>query len=273
MKQVMVSVVMITYGHEKYIEDAINGVLIQECNFPIELIVANDCSPDNTDELIKKTIEHHPKGNLINYVKHTNNVGMMPNFIYALNMAKGKYVALCEGDDYWTDSQKLQKQIDFMDANLDFSMCFHPVEITMARDGDYCSYDIPSNSILLLSDIIKKHYIPTCSLLFRNNYFKKNLPEWLSHSISGDLPLEILLASHGKTKYLDEKMACYRRNEGGITQSAAQIAKMRSGYIYMYSKLASEIAFPHSLYLYYLVLRLKLGYLKKYLKKIIIFFD
>lgn len=264
----LVSVVMITYGHEKFIEEAINGVLMQECSFPFELIVANDCSPDNTDQIVRDIIEKHPRGNRIDYVKHESNIGMMPNFIFALNRASSKYIAVCEGDDYWIDTLKLQKQIDFMEANLDFSMCFHLVNITMARKGDYYYYDTPSTSVLLLKDIIRKHYIPTCSLLFRNGYFRNGLPKWLPQSISGDLPLEILLASHGKTKYLDETMACYRRNEGGITQSAEQIAKTRSGYIFMYSKLSKEINFPNSVYLKYLVLRLRLGYLKIYLKKI-----
>lgn len=268
----LVSVVMITYGHEKFIEEAINGVLMQECNFFVELIVANDCSPDNTDQIINNIIEKHPRGNRINYVKHKNNIGMMPNFIFALNSAKSKYIAVCEGDDYWTDPLKLQQQVNFMEGNSDFSMCFHPVNITMAGKDDFYSYDVPPTDILLLKDVIKNHYIPTCSLLFRNGYFKNGLPAWFYRSISGDLPLEILLASYGKTKYLNKIMACYRRNEGGITQSAAQIANIRSGYIYMYSKLSNEISLPYSFYLKYLVLRLRLGYLKMYLKKIKSFF-
>jgi len=226
MKDFLVSVVMITYGHEKFIEEAINGVLMQNCNFSVEIIVANDCSPDNTDQIIRNIIKNHADGHRINYVKHENNIGMMPNFIFALNKAKGKYIALCEGDDYWTNSLKLQKQVDFMEANLDFSMCFHKVDITFASEADFYDYDIPSKSVLLLKDIIRKHYIPTCTLLFRNGYFDKGLPNWLSESISGDLPLEILLASKGRAKYFDEIMACYRRNPGSITQSAVQIAKI-----------------------------------------------
>lgn len=268
----LVSVVMITYGHEKFIEEAINGVLMQECSFSLELIVANDCSPDKTDQIVRDIIEKHPRGNRINYVKHENNIGMMPNFIFALDRASSKYIAVCEGDDYWTDSLKLQKQIDFMETNLDFSMCFHPVHITLTGKDDYYNYNTPSSDVLFLKDIIREHYIPTCSLLFRNGYFRNGLPIWFSKSISGDLPLEILLASKGKTKYLTGKMACYRRNEGGITQSPIQLAKMRSGYIYMFSKLSKEIGFPHAIYLNYLVWRLRLGYLKIYFKRTKSFF-
>ena len=111
--RLLLSVIMITYGHENFIEQAIKGVLIQECNFDFELIIANDCSPDNTDIIIKDIIANDPRAGKIKYVRHNNNIGMMPNFIYALQSAKGKYIALCEGDDYWTLPSKLQKQVDF----------------------------------------------------------------------------------------------------------------------------------------------------------------
>ncbi len=271
-KKSSVSVVMITYGHEKFIAEAINGVLMQECEFDVELIISNDYSPDNTDLVVKKIIEEHPNRNWIKYVKHKTNLGMMPNFIWALEQTKGKYIALCEGDDYWTDPLKLQKQVDFLEANIDYSMCFHQVEITMANVSDYYSYPLPSSETLYLKDIIQKHYIPTCSLVFRSKFFSKGFPEWMVNSISGDIPLEILLASKGKAKYFPQKMACYRRNEGGITQSPIQLAKMRSGYIYMYSKLSKEIGFSHAIYLHYIVWRLKLGYLKIFFKRIKSFF-
>ena len=241
---------------------------MQECRFPIELIISNDCSPDNTNNIINNIIKNHPKSDIIRYINHEKNIGMMPNFISALRNVNSKYVAICEGDDYWIDRFKLQKQVDFMEKNLDFSMCFHSVQITMAHKNDYYIYETPSSDVLFLKDIIKNHYIPTCSLLFRNNNFCQRLPLWLSKSISGDIPVEIILASQGKTKYLSEKMACYRRNEGGITQSPLQLSKMRMGYIYMYSRLAQEIVFPYNLHLYYIVFRLRLGYLKIWYKKI-----
>lgn len=268
-----VSVIIITFGHANYIEKAILGVLMQEYNFELELIVSNDCSPDDTDEIINNIINIHPKASSIKYIKHKHNIGAMSNFLYSLNEAKGKYIALCEGDDYWTDPLKLQKQIDFMEANLDFAMCFHPVHVTLANKEDYYNYKTPTSDVLFLKDIVRNHYIPTCSLLFRNGYFPYGLPFWFSKSISGDIPLEILLASKGKTKYINRVMACYRRNEGGITQSPIQLAKMRSGYIYMYSKLSKEIGFSHAIYLHYIVWRLRLGYIKIFFNRIKSFFD
>lgn len=265
-----VSVIMITYGHEKFIQEAIEGVLIQKCNFPVELIIANDNSPDETDRLVNQYLENKtiPPNIVVNYVKHDLNKGMNHNFLWALGKSKGQYIALCEGDDFWTDPAKLQSQVNFMDNNLDFSMCFHDVDVLVTDKGSSYVYDKPQKDILLLQDIVKKHYMATCTVLFRNGYFKDGLPEWYPRCISGDLPLEILLASKGKTKYLDFKMACYRRHPGGITQSESQIAKTRSGYIFMYSNLASELKGRNSIYLHFVVWRLRLGYLKQLLKKL-----
>ena len=105
---------MITYNHEKYIEEAILGVLRQETEFDIELIVSNDDSPDDTDKIIRRIIKEHPKAFCIRYIKHNENIGAMPNSLHNLKLCTGRYIALCEGDDCWTDSKKLQIQIEAM---------------------------------------------------------------------------------------------------------------------------------------------------------------
>ena len=122
-----VSVVMVTYGHEQFIKQSIEGVLMQDCDFDIELILANDCSPDLTDEVVRGILENHPKSNWIKYTKHPKNIGMISNFMWAASQATAKYIALCDGDDYWTDPLKLQKQVDFLEANEDYAICFHDV--------------------------------------------------------------------------------------------------------------------------------------------------
>ena len=117
-----VSVVMITYNHEAYIQQAIEGVLMQECDFKVELIIADDNSPDNTEVVVKKILSEHSKASWIKYTKHNANKGMNSNFIWATKQCKGKYIAICEGDDYWTDSNKLQKQVDFLEKNKDYGL-------------------------------------------------------------------------------------------------------------------------------------------------------
>lgn len=241
---------------------------MQQCDFDIELIIANDNSPDGTDNIIKDILQDPQKARKINYIKREQNVGMMPNFVDALNKATGKYTALCEGDDYWIDPLKLSKQVAFMEANPDFAMCFHPVEVSVADGSTDYVYHQPPKDVLTITDIIKEHYIATCSVLFRNGYFSNGLPAWLNTCISGDIPLEILLADKGKTKYLSAKMACYRRNPGGISQSAVQIAKMRRGYIKMYHNLSKEVDANSYLLLQYKVFRLRLGFIKAFFRKL-----
>lgn len=212
---------MITYGHEKFIEEAINGVLMQECDFEIELILANDCSPDQTDEVINEIIKNHPKGNLIQYFKHKTNLGMMPNFIWALQQCKGEFVALCEGDDYWTDSKKLQKQIDFLKFNLDYVLCFHKAEVIKIVKNKkkekrifYNAYDKIDYTAI---DVLNSWMIPTASMVFRNVITQ--YPAFLKEAAYGDIGLQVYLCEYGKIRFIDEIMSVYRINDGSITIS------------------------------------------------------
>ena len=142
----LLSVIMITYKHEGFIAEAIDGVLMQECDFEVELIIADDCSPDKTSLIVSKYIETHPKGQWIKYTRHEHNKGMMPNFIFALEEAKGKYIAMCEGDDYWTDPYKLQKQVDFLEQNEEYNIVFHKVKI-LNFDGSFLDDDLLDDKI------------------------------------------------------------------------------------------------------------------------------
>lgn len=127
--KIMLSVVMITYNHEEYIKEAIESVLMQECDYEVELIIADDKSPDNTESVVLDIIKNHKNGHWIKYTKHKTNKGMMPNFVWALEQCKGKCVALCEGDDYWIDPLKLQKQVEFLEENEGYSTSAHDVKI------------------------------------------------------------------------------------------------------------------------------------------------
>jgi glycosyltransferase involved in cell wall biosynthesis len=119
-KNIKVSVVMITFNHENYIREAIEGVLMQETDFEMELIISNDCSTDATNIVIEDFLLNHPNAFKVKYFNQEKNLGMMPNFIFTLNQSKGNYIAICEGDDYWTDTYKLQKQVDFLEANPEY---------------------------------------------------------------------------------------------------------------------------------------------------------
>lgn len=213
-KQVLVSVVMITYGHEKHIREAIEGVLMQKGDFNLELIIANDSSPDATDIVISEILKTHSKADRIRYIKHEKNIGMMPNFIFALQQTQGKYIALCDGDDYWTDPYKLQKQVDFLEANSDYVLSFHKVKI-LKPSGEFVDdfiTNVPENYETQETLARLGNYIHTPSVVFRN--IKMEFPPEFSLSPVGDYFLYIMLTEHGKLKYLEEEMAVYRYGVG-----------------------------------------------------------
>ncbi len=220
-KKMKVSVCMITYNHENYIKEAIEAVLNQKTTFEIELIIANDNSPDSTDQIIKKIISEHPNGSKIIYTKNDTNIGMMPNFTKALKNCSGKYIALCEGDDYWTSDVKLQKQVDFLENNNDFAICFHKVGID--KNGELIDDYITStvNPKTTIYDLAKGNYIHTCSVVYRNHLFD-NFPDYFYVSPVGDYFLHLLNSQYGAIYYIDEKMANYRVHETSYWSSKKQ---------------------------------------------------
>lgn len=234
MNKPMVSVVMITYGHDQFISQAIQGVLMQKCDFEIELIIANDCSPDNSDAVVKQIYKSHPKSHLINYTNHTENKGMMVNFIWALQQAKGKYIAVCEGDDYWTDSFKLQKQVDFLEMNDQFSLCGHNIS---ECNEDVIS-SISNNKVdYLFNDFASSGScsgIYTCSMLFRNtqSILRVIFAEWTLKLDGGDYLVLLLATLDGsKVRNLQDYMGTYRIHNGGIWSSSSVEKKVKDAII------------------------------------------
>ncbi|EJL67639.1 glycosyltransferase family 2 protein [Chryseobacterium populi] len=208
----LVSVVMITYGHQDYIEESINGVLSQIFESEIELIISDDCSPDYTESIVKKIMENHPNGHWIKYIKHSENKGAIPNFVWAIHQTQGKYIAICEGDDYWTDPLKLQKQVDFLEKNPEYSLTFHKIKELTTRDEKFTYPNPDTEETYTLEDLSKENFIITVSVVFRKNM--EVLPDWLKYSPIGDYPLHMLNASYGLIKYFPQEMAVYRVGSG-----------------------------------------------------------
>ena len=216
-----VSICMITYGHQDYIEQAINSVLNQKTNFDIELIVANDNSPDNTNEIVQRIITSHPKGNTIIYLNNNINLGIMPNFAQALKKCSGKYLALCEGDDYWINEMKLQKQVDFLENNIDFAICFHKVNVEIKGIISNDSITSKSANITTIYDLAKGNFMHTCSVVYRNYLFAE-FPNYFTQSPIGDYYLHMLNARFGKIYFFEENMANYRVHDSSYWSSKKQ---------------------------------------------------
>jgi glycosyltransferase involved in cell wall biosynthesis len=208
MSDALLSVCLITYNHAKYIREAINSILIQKVNFSWELIIADDYSTDGTREIVLEYKERYPE--LIILILQEKNVGAAQNFMDLISASSSKYMAYLEGDDYWTDPCKLQKQVDFLDAHPDFSIVFTRTEV-FSEDGERPGYEIPPPDIesYSLENLLKVNFIAACSVMYRQRPIKE-FPTWLYHMDMQDWPLHILYAQHGNIGFLDEKMAKYR---------------------------------------------------------------
>ncbi|WP_310557101.1 glycosyltransferase [Flavobacterium sp.] len=213
-----VSVSMITYNHELYLKQAIASVLMQETDFEYELVIANDNSPDNSDEIIREFIKSDPNGHKIKYLHRKENLGMMPNFIDLVKNCNGKYIAICEGDDYWTDKKKLQKQIDFLEKNKGYVICYHEVDIEKNNViiADNLTYG--NRKTTTIKNLAKRNYIHTCSVVYKNNLFD-SFPEYFHSTPIGDYFLHMLNARYGKLYCIKEKMAVYRVHENSYWSS------------------------------------------------------
>jgi glycosyltransferase involved in cell wall biosynthesis len=216
-----VSVIMLTYNHEKFITQAINGVIAQKTNFPFELIIANDCSTDNTEKFIQDFKKKN--SDIIKGYCNIKNIGPKFNFIKAYQLAQGDYIAMCEGDDYWNDCNKLQKQFDFMESNKDFSICFHDIEMINATGQNILHDRLPEKDKKNYekNELLIGAYLPTPTIFYKKfdiepfiKYFRK--------TYNGDTLLQSILTQNGKIKYLENiNGSVVRIHDGGIWSSTS----------------------------------------------------
>lgn len=221
---ILVSICSITYNHAPYIRQCLDGMLMQKTNFDFEIIINDDCSTDGTTEIIREYVEKYP--DIVKPIYHEENQyqkgvrAMFAKFVFP--KAQGKYIALCEGDDYWTDPLKLQKQVDFLESHPEYSLCFHNaiVHYEDTEKKDYLFADV-KNKEYTRTEILTNWFAPTASFVFRKEvlnsvYYKKVMES--KKLVYGDLPL-ILSASYcGKIFGFAETMSVYRKHIGGAMQ-------------------------------------------------------
>jgi glycosyltransferase involved in cell wall biosynthesis len=219
----LLSICIITYNHENFIAQAIESVLMQNTNFNFEIIIGEDYSTDKTREICQTFKNNYPEK--IKLTLNDENIGMMPNFIRTLKACTGKYIALLEGDDFWTDPDKLQKQVDFLEANPGYVICFHNSNLLYEDDPLKKSLFIQNKikSTFSLKDILKGNFIPTQSCVFRNNLIK-DYPGWFYHALPGDWFLHIFNAHFGLIKYMDDVMSTYRIHASGVYSGEPKIS-------------------------------------------------
>jgi len=226
-----VSVVLLTYKHEEYIEESIKSILNQKVEFPVEILIAVDPSEDRTHEICLDYESKYP-GKITVLLNDPSNflivrgrrVGRY-NFLNALYKAKNKYIAICDGDDYWTNSEKLQRQVDILEKYPDCIACHHwqnyaypneggtyRVEPAPTENQGYCKEEVATVKDVFANNIRLK----SRTILYRNLY--KPLPNWFNEVAFGDVALSMILGQLGNFRFIDEPMAVYRQTGKGVSK-------------------------------------------------------
>ncbi|MEC9209206.1 MAG: glycosyltransferase [Bacteroidota bacterium] len=218
--QPLISICCITYNHEAYIKEALNGFLMQETNFPFEVLINDDFSKDNTTDIIKEYVKKYP--NILKAIYQTENqysqgVKINPTFNYP--RVQGKYIAICEGDDYWIDKNKLQKQVDFLEEHHNYGLCYTKAKVYIQEKKKYAKrcfgFEIPLRGLLF------NNSIPTLTVICRKDLVLRYLDEVQEYSQTwkmGDYPMWIWFNLNSKIYFLKETTAVYRLSGDSMSQ-------------------------------------------------------
>lgn len=242
---ILVSISCITYNHENYIADAIEGFIMQKTDFKYEVLIHDDASTDKTPKIIKEYELKYP--DLVKPIYQIENQHSKGKGVSRFNYvrAKGKYIALCEGDDFWINPYKLQKQVDYMEKHPECSMCVHAAYVVDADTGKKIAEVRPScgNRIFSVEEIIKGggSMFATNSVIYPKKFIY-NRPNFFRTSPVGDRPLFIHLALNGKVFYFDDYMSVYRKGvKGSWTDRVFENINMRILHFNKIEKMLDEV--------------------------------
>ncbi len=211
-----VSILCLSFNQKDFIKQTLEGFLMQKTDFGFEVLINDDASTDGTAQILKEYEKKYP--DIVKPIYQKENQyskgfrGMMTQNLFPL--AKGTYLALCEGDDYWTDPQKLQLQVDFLDAHPDYAVCFHKVKIMYEDKSheDYIYPDVPDETWYTTEQLLRANYIQTNSVMYR----KQSYEDIATDVMPGDWYMHLYHAHFGKVKLIDRVMSVYRKHEGGV---------------------------------------------------------
>ncbi|SRR6266436_644793 len=224
-----VSVLVMTYNHERFIQEAIESALMQETNFLYEIVVGEDFSTDRTREILQDYKARYPEK--IRLLLHPKNLGGAPNFILTLGACRGDYIAFLEGDDYWTSTDKLRFQASFLDEHADCALCHHRVSHLDDATGQIVSeFPLPQRRIQRTagSELVSDNFIQTCSLMIRRKAIPRLKKDFAKLKL-GDWPICALASQNGWIGYVDQNMGVYRLHPGSAW--SAQNADYRDAAI------------------------------------------
>jgi glycosyltransferase involved in cell wall biosynthesis len=220
-----VSICFVTYNQDQYISKAIESILSQKVSFDYEIVIGDDASTDNNPEIIKKYAAQYPQ--IIKAYLHPYNLGpkhivSKNNFLHTFFNCEGQYIIHLEGDDYFCDNQKLQKQVDFLDQNQNYSACFHNAlikyEDNSGRNDENINQPDQKQTVTTIDFLKEKEtwFMATASVMMRKKHVE-NLPSWFAETKSGDIPLYTILSEIGPIGYIPEVMSVYRKQLSGVS--------------------------------------------------------
>jgi glycosyltransferase involved in cell wall biosynthesis len=220
-----VSVCVPTYNHESYIAQMLDGALMQQTDFDFEIVIGDDASTDSSPAIIQRYSDQYPEK--IRAFLHPENQGPKEprefagrnNVLQLVKACRGEYVAMCEGDDYWTDPLKLQKQVDFLDQRPDFAVCHHNMLVTYEDGSPSHTFNkADQKATSTIADILEdKWFFATASWMYRNHFLTEDFADWHAKAAAGDWAIMIQLAAKGKIGYLSDIMGVYRRHSAGLS--------------------------------------------------------
>ncbi|NIJ56075.1 glycosyltransferase family 2 protein [Dyadobacter arcticus] len=220
-----VSVCVPTYNHERYIAQMLDGALMQQTDFTFEIVIGDDASSDSSPTIIREYAQKHP--GKIRAFLHSENQGPKEprefagrnNVLQLLKTCRGEYVAMCEGDDFWTDPMKLQKQVDFLDDHPDFSICHHNMLVIYEDGSPEHSFNKPDQKpVSTIVDILEdRWFMATASWMYRNHFLAHDFADWHAKAAAGDWAIMIQIAATGRIGYLPEMMGVYRKHSAGLS--------------------------------------------------------
>ena len=229
------SVIVVTYNHEAYIGQCLDSILMQQTQFDFDIIIGEDESTDGTRQICREYANRYP-GKIRLYERDRTQLKVFKdvplgrhNFIQCLQVAEADFLAFCEGDDYWTDPRKLQKQCDVLESDPNTAICYHQVDI-LKPDSEELKHDHitrQTNEESNIKELAKGNFMHTVSVVIKNDF---KIPSWFQDSPLGDWTLYMIALSDRKVRRLDEKMAVYRVHEDGIWSPQQQQARDMKTY-------------------------------------------
>ncbi len=239
------SVMIITYNHERFVGQALESVLAQRMNFDYEIVIGEDCSTDATRDIVMDFHRRYP-GRIVVLLRN-HNVGGKQNFLDTLATCRGQYVALLDGDDYWISEDKLQKQVDFLDAHPGHAICCSRAQVLDERGSGYARFlpfpPVPAGSYTL-NDLLRGNFVVPSTTVYRRDAIG-SLPKWFHTLVQGDWALFALIAKRGNIMLMDEALAMYRMHWGGIW-SARPLADQLSENIRVLKALDEHLDFQYT---------------------------